>query len=258
MAAFDDYAAKYQTIRLERREGVLQMTFHTENGPLQWGALPHAEFGEAFRDVAADPDNRAVILTGTGDLFSGPPGSLGALRGIDARGWDRIFREGRDLLQNLLSIEVPVIAAVNGPAYRHAEIPLLSDIVLAAEEALFQDSSHFRQGLVPGDGMHVVLPLLLGWNRGRYFLLTGQAIDAHRAQELGLVAEVLPRDRLLDRAWEIARDLAARPPLTVRYTRLLFAQQLRDLLTRYLGYGLALEGLGANALDAPSADAPGA
>ena len=81
---------------------------------------------------------------------------------------------------NFLNIEVPVISAVNGPAWRHSELPLLADIVLAADTAQFQDSAHFTGGLVPGDGMHIVYPLLLGVNRARYFLLTGT--DSHGAE----------------------------------------------------------------------------
>ena len=106
---------------------------------------------------------------------------------------------------NLLNIEVPVISAINGPAWRHGEIPLLSDIVLAADTAAFQDLRAFLpNGLVPGDGMHIVMPLLLGMNRGRYFLLTGQTLSAQEAKDLGLVAEVLPPDKVLARAWEHA------------------------------------------------------
>jgi hypothetical protein len=71
MASFDDYAGKYRTIRMERRDGILQMTFHTDGGPLQWGLLPHGEFPQAFRDVGGDPENKVVILTGTGDTYSG-------------------------------------------------------------------------------------------------------------------------------------------------------------------------------------------
>ena len=104
-----------------------------------------------------------------------------------------------------------MIAAINGPALRHSELPLLCDIVLASETAEFQDSAHFPTGLVPGDGMHIVYPLLLGPNRGRYFLLTGQSIPARQAQELGLVGEVLPKDKVLARAWELAEQLAKNP-----------------------------------------------
>ena len=88
-------------------------------------------------------------------------------------------------MTNLLEIEVPVIGAVNGPATIHAEIPVMSDIVLASQTATFQDAPHFPRGVVPGDGVHVVWPLLLGQNRGRYFLLTGQTLSAHRGNGLG-------------------------------------------------------------------------
>jgi enoyl-CoA hydratase/carnithine racemase len=113
--------------------------------------------------------------------------------------------------------------------------------VLAAETAQFQDSAHFASDVVPGDGMHIVYPLLLGMNRGRYFLLTGQTLDARKALELGLVAEVLPPDRLLARAWELAEDLARRPTLLLRYTRLLLTEALRRQMHDLLGYGLGME-----------------
>jgi enoyl-CoA hydratase/carnithine racemase len=151
--------------------------------------------------------------------------------------------EGRALLMNLLNIEVPVIAAINGPAWRHGEIPLLSDIVLAADTAAFQDSAHFQNGLVPGDGMHIVMPLLMGVNRGRYFLLTGQTLSAQEAKVLGLVAEVLPPDKVLARAWEHADALASKPTLLLRYTRLMFTEHLKKRMQDLLGYGLAMEGL---------------
>ena len=105
-----------------------------------------------------------------------------------------------------------MISAINGPAWRHSEIPLLCDIVLAADTAQFQDSAHFLSDVVPGDGMHIVYPLLLGMNRGRYFLLTGQTLDAQKALELGLVAEVLPPDKLLARAGSWPRIYPANRP----------------------------------------------
>jgi enoyl-CoA hydratase/carnithine racemase len=97
--------------------------------------------------------------------------------------------------------------------------------------------------MVPGDGMHIIYPLLLGWNRGRYFLLTGQTLDARKALELGLVAELHPRADLLPRAWALAEQLARQPALLLRYTRVLFTQPLKRLLLEHLGYGLALEGM---------------
>ena len=155
------------------------------------------------------------------------------------------FYEGRRLLKNLMNIEVPVIAAVNGPARIHPEIPVLSDIVLASSTALFQDAPHFMSGIVPGDGAHVVWPHVIGPNRGRYFLLTGQELDAETAFQYGAVSEVLPPDKLMPRAMTIAQDIAAKPELTRRYSRVALADNIKRLLDDGLSMGLAVEALAA-------------
>jgi enoyl-CoA hydratase/carnithine racemase len=145
----------------------------------------------------------------------------------------------------VLDVQCPIISAVNGPVWRHAELPLLADIVLASDATTFQDSAHFPNDLVPGDGIAIALLALLGWNRGRYVLLTGQALTARRAFELGLVGEVLPQNALLERAWSLAADLEQRNPKVLRYTRLIFTHQLKAMFHDLLGYGLALESLAA-------------
>lgn len=241
---FDEYRDKYQCMRMARSDdGVLELTFNTNGGSLVWGVVSHREFPQAFSDVAADRKNRVVILTGAGNGFCSMFSSEGAPSTVTSEWWDGVYWEGKKLLENLLSIEVPIIAAVNGPAIFHAELAVLSDIVLAADTAVFQDKPHFLSHVVPGDGVQFVWQMLLGVNRGRYFLLTGQQIDAQEAKTLGIVSEVLPPNQLMARARVIASDMAQRPDLTLRYTRVAMVQHIRRVVLQELGYGLALEGL---------------
>jgi enoyl-CoA hydratase/carnithine racemase len=243
----DSYLDSYKTAQLVLDEdGILTITLHSRGGPLGWNALPHRELPELFGHVAADRAVRAVVLTGTADRFIDliPEFEVGIAKGqAPATAMDEGLFEGNRLLSNLLAIEVPVIAAINGPVDVHAELALLSDIVLCTDDTYFQDAAHVPCGLVPGDGVQVIWPLLLGFNRGRYFLLTGEKIGAQEAKRLGLVAEVLPRDALLERAMSHARRLAVCNPVFVRNTRLVFLGQLRRLLAADLSTGLALEAM---------------
>lgn len=245
-STFDSYKDKYKTIRMSRQNGILEMHFHTDRGPLQWSLVAHNEFESAFLEIGRDRGNDVVIMTGTGDEFCGPaigPGKHPNRNIMTPETYDPIFWESKQLLPHLLSIEAPVIAAINGPAVRHAEIPLLADIVLAADHTYFQDTAHFPGGMVPGDGMHIVMPLLMGTNRGRYFLLTGQKLSAEEAKTIGLVNEVLPREKLLDRARQLAQQLLEQPKLVRRYTRIALTEELRGRMHGLLAYGLALEGM---------------
>lgn len=242
---FEAYQNRYENIALSRdADGVLLMRFHTDGGPLVWSALAHEELGYCFTDVGADRDNKVVIMTGTGANWCEAI-NAGSFKLSTAGDWDLTFYDGRRLLNNLLDIEVPVISAINGPARIHPEIPVMSDIVIASDTALFQDAPHFMSGIVPGDGAHVVWPHLIGANRGRYFLIMGQEIDAAKALDWGVVSEVLSPDALMDRAMEIARMIAAKPMLTRRYTRVALTQRYKRLMHEGLGLGLGLEALAA-------------
>src|SRR5262245_64668686 len=77
MSKFENYANTYKTIRMERRNGILQMTLHSDGGSLRWGFLPHGELPQAFYDVGSDYENRVVIITGTGSEISGPRANPG-------------------------------------------------------------------------------------------------------------------------------------------------------------------------------------
>ena len=248
MTKLDEYRERFRFVKLERRNGILQMTLHTDDGPLQWGLEPQAELAAAFAQVGADPENRIVILTGTGDEFSGPRLDPNAqfFHGakISPAGVHPVFRNAKRLVQAMLDVEVPMIAAVNGPAKRHADLALMCDIVIASDDVTFEDTAHFHNGsIVPGDGINVVYTMLMGLNRARYLMLTGQVLAAKEAKEMGLVAELMPRSKLMPRAWELAEQLARKPDMLLRYTRMVITHPLRKALEEGLQYFLAMEAL---------------
>ena len=245
MSHFDDYCVSFRNARLTRsKSGVLEVALHTDGGTLIFNGHTHEQFVDLFQAIASDPDNRVVILTGSGDAFM----ERIALDGFDfftPRGYNKVYREGRKVLMNILDIEVPLIAAVNGPVRLHSEYILLADIVLATPTVVFQDKPHFDFGIVSGDGVHLLWQEAIGTIRGRYFILTQQELDAETAQQWGAVNEIVPADMLLPRARQIAEKLASLPPLATSYTRLAMTQKLRRIIDEGVPLGLALEGISA-------------
>lgn len=244
------YFTQYEHLALSRTpNGVLEVRFTTNKGPIVFTGKDHREFVNAFSQIAQDRDNKIVILTGTGNEFFAQidGASLGDI--TNPREWDKTWWEGQQVMQNLTSIGVPVIAAVNGPAIVHSEYALTADILLASENAYFQDYPHLTFGIVPGDGVQTVWNRALGEYRGKYFAYTQQKITANEAKTLGVVAEVLPNpEALRTRAYALADKLLAIPELTRRHMRAMFVAPLRKALLEEVGYGLAVEGITATDL----------
>jgi enoyl-CoA hydratase/carnithine racemase len=245
MSRFLAYRDGFPNARLNRsKSGVLEVALHTDGGTLVFNGHTHEQFVDLFHAIGSDPDNRVVILTGSGDAFM----ETISPEGFDfftPQGYDKIYREGRKVLMNILDIETPLIAAVNGPARLHSEYILLADIVLATPSTVFQDKPHFEFGIVPGDGVHLLWQEVIGSVRGRYFILTRQELNAETAKEWGAVNEIVPANELLPRAHEIAEGLAKLPPLTTKYTRIALTQKLRRIIDEGVTLGLALEGISA-------------
>jgi enoyl-CoA hydratase/carnithine racemase len=227
MIKFDSYQNAFPHARLTRSPGgVLEVTLHTNKDTLIFNGHTHEEFVDLFDRIGRDAENRVVILTGAGAAFMESISPEG-FDFFSPRGYDKIYREGKKVLMNILDIEVPLIAAVNGPVRLHSEYILLCDIVLATPSTVFQDKPHFELGIVPGDGVNLLWQEVIGSVRGRYFILTRQELE------------------LLPRAHEIAERLAKLPPLTSSYTRIALTQKLRRIIDEGVGYGLALEGISA-------------
>ena len=244
MAQLESYQMSYPHVAFRREGGILEVRLHSDGGSLVFDGYVHEELVDAFHSVGDDRDNQVVILTGTGDVFCTEIKSDG-FDFFTPVGYDKVRRQGTKVLENILDIEAPMIAAVNGPVHLNSEWALLCDMILASDDTEFADAPHPALGTVPGTGNHMLWPEIIGEIRGRYFLLSGQRLDAKEAQSYGAVNEVLPKADLLPRAWELGRYLLKQNPLTLRYTRLALTTRFRRLLQESLSYGLLLEGISA-------------
>jgi enoyl-CoA hydratase/carnithine racemase len=243
MPAFSQYAHQYPALALERDEqGILQATLRSGTEPFRATRESRRQLANAWLAIANDPDNRVLILTGTGEDFSRGIDPASDTAPLAPAGMLEEAAEAERLLTNFLEIGIPVIAAVNGPARAHAELALLGHIVLLSDTALFQEPA-LRRGLPPTDGGHIVWMEVLGFVRGKHFLLTGEELPAREALRLGAANEVVPAATLLDRAYEHARALAKWPAITLRNTHEVLTQWMRRRLHEDLGYGLALRSL---------------
>src|ERR1700735_2897701 len=200
----------------------------------------HAALLSAVRSVATDPEVRAVIVTGSGTAFSAG-GDFDLIEEMqentDLR--QATLRRSRSLFWSLVSLEIPVIAAVNGPAVgAGATLALLSDIVLMAEQAYLAEP-RVSIGLVPGDGSAILWPLLAGIPAARAYLFTGDRMPAAEAHRLGLVHRVIERDALLDEAMELADRLAGLSPHAVRATKRALTLQVEA--SALAGFELAID-----------------
>jgi enoyl-CoA hydratase/carnithine racemase len=240
------YFAAYRSLKLSRdARGVLVVEFHTNGGPLIFTAQDHTEFVDAFYRIAQDRSNKIVILTGTRGEFI-PDIDFSSFGNVaDPAIWSQVHDEGVQLLENIVNIRVPVIAAVEGHAQVHSEYALLANVIVAGEGATFNDVPHFAGGIVPGDGIFTIWSYRAGAGRAEAFLLNHSPLTAHTAREWGVVAEVVPSGQALARARELATLYLKAPEVTRRNTRTHFIQPLKERIVREVGYGLSLEGASA-------------
>lgn len=209
-------------------EGVAVVTLRRPEKHNALTAALLAGLEAAFRDLAGDPDLRAVVLTGVDPAFCA---------GLDLQELEsRPAAFGPTALQAVRELQVPLIAAVNGAAVTGGlELALACDWRLASERARFADT-HARVGVVPGWGLTAALSEAVGQSWARQMSFTGNFVGAELALRLGLVNEVVPHERLLDRAVALAVDISSTEATTLRRIRAV--------------YDVAAIGTGAEALQA--------
>jgi enoyl-CoA hydratase len=231
----------YEAIEFERLGDVLRITLANPRNELNAvdGGM-HAELRRLFEELKNEDAARAVVLTGSGRAFSAG-GDFGWMSGVRPEDLSAMRREGKQIVWNLLDVEVPIVAAVNGPAVGlGATLALLCDVIFMSEEAKLADP-HVRVGIVAGDGGAVAWPLAVGPAIAKRYLLTGDAMTASDAERLGLINHAVPSAQLQDEALAFAQRLARGAPLAVRYTKLAVNQLVKQAMTTAFDYSTALE-----------------
>jgi len=187
-------------------------------------------FAEAAARINGDREVRCLILTGAGKAFSAG-GNLKSMRersgsfsgtGVHIR---ERYRNGiHRMVRALWTLEVPMIAAVNGPAIGLGnDVACLADMRIAADSAIF-GATFLKIGLVPGDGGAWILPRTIGHARAAELFFTGDTIDAQTALSWGLVSKVVPADTLMDEAKSLASRICRQPPDVLRMTKKLMRE----------------------------------
>jgi enoyl-CoA hydratase/carnithine racemase len=242
---FDDYKERFKNhYILERRaDGVILAKAHTRGGSIQLSVENHRSVGQLFKTIGADPENEIMIFTGSGPDFmmdADPEGFR--IEAEDLRYWayEYAYKDGRINVSSLVNdLEIPTIGLINGPGF-HSEICLMCDVTLCSEDAVIYDL-HYDIGSVPGDGIHSCFMELLGVKRAAYALLTGEAMNAQKMLEYGMVNEIVPRDKLIERAYQIADHIMTQPRTTRRLTTQIVRRPWRQRVADDLDGGFGIQ-----------------
>jgi enoyl-CoA hydratase len=237
----------FQTIATELDGRILRVTL---NRPHRLNALDlvmHNELPELYARIERDEDVDIVVLTGAGKAFC-----VGAdfsqmednlARGGYPDGHPGLMVEAARIARNILAVRQPIVAAVNGDAIGlGATLALFCDIVYMADTARIGDP-HVKAAIVAGDGGPVLWPMLVGPNRAKEYLMTGDLLAAAEAERIGLVNHVVAAAELDDAAMGMARRLAAGAQIAIRFNKRLVNKELEERVNRVYDLALALEGL---------------
>lgn len=230
--------------------GILELVLDSPQTLNSVDARGHRALTEIWRDIDAAPGVKCVLIRGEGRGFSsGGDFSMIEEMTRDFTALARVWREARDLVYNVVNCGKPVVSAIHGPCVGAGlAVALLADVSIAARTARLADG-HVRLGVAAGDHAAIIWPLLCGLNKAKYYLLTGESLSGEEAERIGLVSLCVPDEELLDKAWAVARRLAAGSPTAVRWTKYALNNWLRQAGPTF-DASLALEFLGFTGPDA--------
>jgi enoyl-CoA hydratase len=237
-----NYEQFHPALLVERKETILILTM---NKPEQLNSMSddlHHAIGAVWQEIAADEEVRVIVLTGAGRAFSTGGHMANFIRNShDPVARRRDIRQAERLANAMIDCEVPIVAAVNGPAVGlGCSLAMMSDLVLIADDAFLADT-HVNVGLVAGDGGAVTWPLMMSLMRAKEYLYLGDRIPATEAVNLGLANRVVPKEKLMDEAMALAGRLAGQPQQALRDTKRSLNIHLRHAAELVLSFALAAE-----------------
>ena len=246
---------QFEYINFERLGGhLLKVTIDRPDSDLNAvDAQLHHELTKLMAVLKEEREARCIVLTGVGKAFSAG-GDFDWFPTLQAPGkLEDLRQEAKNLIWDMLDIQVPIVAAINGHAVGlGASIGLLCDIIFVAESAIISDP-HVSVGIVAGDGGTIIWPLAVGPALAKQYLLTGDPIDAAEAHRIGLINFVSPNGEVVDDAIAYATKLAAKAPLAVQYTKVAVNKLLKDAANTAFDAATALELLTFQSEDHPEA-----
>jgi enoyl-CoA hydratase/carnithine racemase len=207
LPSFDEYKEWFKDFAdLKREDGILQVTWKTNDGPMHHSGMSHRAMSQLTRTLSMDWENEIIIFTHIGDNW---------MIESDANGWETYselptqrfqhqYFDDTNLIKNMVfDLDVPTIGALPGPGF-HWDSAFLCDVTICTEDTKIE-VPHAQGGLVPGDGMGLMAQHYLGTKLGNYYMMTSRQITAQEMLAHGMVSEVVEKGKAVERAWEIAR-----------------------------------------------------
>lgn len=209
----------YQTLIYEKKERIGVLTI---NRPQRMNAISNeltSELKKFLDEIENDDELRVLVITGAGDKAFVAGADINELVDRDALIGRRVSRQRQEIFSRIENLHVPAIAAINGYALGGGlELALACSIRVCSDKAQF-GAPEVKLGIIPGDGGTQRLPRLVGLGRAMEMILTGDFIDAEEAYRIGLVNKIVPHEELMEKTMELAKKIASRPPLAVRYAK---------------------------------------
>jgi len=222
----------FKTIGFEVRQQVATLTLDNPSKRNMIDQVMRAELADVVRRVRRDRDIRAMVITGAGGHFCAG-GDLRAIAtvGLDNHGWRNRLHDVHDWLRELITLDRPVIAAIDGAAAGAGfSLALCADFILATPRARFC-MSFIKVGLAPDFGSYYTLPRVVGVQRAKEIMMSARDIDGAEALQLGIAMELHEPDRVLERAQALAASFVNASPAALSLIKRTLAAPLHDLAT---------------------------